>query len=325
MADRTKLTQTRRPDRLVVRTMTLLIWCLTFLICGSSGVVFQRLYQAYRLDREGGRNAMAAAPYQARGQGPAKQEGRAAIIIDDLGEDLGVARRFWELEVPVTLAILPYQKDSQAIAREAAQHGREVLLHLPLQPREYPAVNPGTGALLLSMGREEIQAEIAAQLDALLSCVGVHSHMGSLFTEQEEPMRWVLSVLGERRLFFVDSLTTPDSVARDVAVGMGVSFAQRTHFLDVGKTENSIIRELCRLVDVAAQEGGAIGVAHPSEETLAALPKVVAAFAEKGVRIVPVSEMASLYQGPGAGIEGAGHDPRATEPRGRKMEMEAPG
>jgi polysaccharide deacetylase 2 family uncharacterized protein YibQ len=306
--------------------MIVLIWCLTFLICGFSGVFFQRLYQAYRLDREGGRNAMAAAPYQARGQGPAKKKGRAAIIIDDLGQDLGVARRFWELDVPVTLAILPYQKDSQAIAREAAKDGKEVLLHLPLQPREYPAVNPGTGALLLSMGREEIQAEMAAQLDSLPSCVGVHSHMGSLFTEQEEPMRWVLSVVGERRLFFVDSLTTPDSVARDVAGGMGVPFAQRTRFLDVGKTEDSIIRELCRLVDAAVQEGGAIGVAHPSEETLAALPKVVAAFAEKGVRIVPVSEMASLYQGPGAGMEGAGRDPRPPPaPRGRKMEMEAPG
>jgi polysaccharide deacetylase 2 family uncharacterized protein YibQ len=305
--------------------MVLLIWCLTFLICGSSGVVFQRLYQAYRLDRQGGRDTMAAAPYRARGQGAAKREGRAAIIIDDLGQDLGVARRFWELEVPVTLAILPYQKDSQAIARGAAQHGREVLLHLPLQPRGYPAVNPGTGALLLSMGREEIQAEIAAQLDSLPYCVGAHSHMGSLFTEQEEPMRWVLSVVGERRLCFVDSLTTPDSVARDVAGAMGVPFAQRTHFLDVGKTEDSIIRELCRLVDAAVREGGAIGVAHPSEETLAALPKVVAAIAEKGVRIVPVSEMASLHQGQGAGIEGAGHDPRPQEPRGRKMEMEAPG
>ena len=317
MPDRRKLTQTSRPGRLVVRTVVALIWCLTFLICGSSGVVFQRLYQAYRLDREGGRNALAAAPYQARGQRPANQGGKAAIIIDDLGLDLGVARRFWELEIPVTLAILPYQNDSQAIAHEAAQHGMEVLLHLPLQPREYPAVNPGAGALLLSMGREEIQAEMAAQLDSLPSCVGVHSHMGSLFTEQEEPMGWVLSVVGERRLFFVDSLTTPDSVARGVARGVGVPFVQRTHFLDVVKTEASIIRQLCRLVETAVQEGGAIGVAHPSEETLAALPKVVAAFAEKRVRIVPVSKMASPYQGPGVGAKGSGPDPRTLAPDSR--------
>ena len=325
MPDRRKLTQTSRPGRLVVRTVVALIWCLTFLICGSSGVVFQRLYQAYQLEREGGRNGLGAAPYQARGQRRANQGGKAAIIIDDLGLDLGVARRFWELEIPVTLAILPYQNDSQAIAHEAAQHGMEVLLHLPLQPREYPAVNPGAGALLLSMGREEIQAEMAAQLDSLPSCVGVHSHMGSLFTEQEEPMGWVLSVVGERRLFFVDSLTTPDSVARGVARGVGVPFVQRTHFLDVGKTEASIIRQLCRLVEAAVQEGGAIGVAHPSEETLAALPKVVAAFAEKRVRIVPVSELASPYEGPGVGAQGSEPDPRPPAPDSRKMETEARG
>ena len=109
-------------------------------------------------------------------------------------------------------------------------------------------------------------------------------------------MRWVLSVVAERHLFFVDNLTTPDSAARSVAMELGVPFAQRTHFLDVDKAEDSIVRQLCRMVDSAVREGGAIGIAHPSSETLAALPKVVAAFQAKGVRLVPVSEMVTSHE-----------------------------
>jgi hypothetical protein len=275
------------------------------------GVVSQGLYRAYRVETVGGRNDLAAAPYQHQEQGATKQEKMAAIVIDDLGLDLKMARKFCELEIPVTLAILPYQRHSRRVAREALRHGKEVILHLPMQPRDFPSVNPGTGALLLSMDREQIQAEVAQQLDALPGCVGVSNHMGSLFTEQEEQMRWVLSVVAERDIFFVDSLTTPSSACRSIAHKLGVPFAQRTHFLDVEKTEDYVVRQLCCLLDEAVQQGGAIGIAHPSEEALAALPKVSAAFAEKGVRLVPLSEMVAKHhsfvvgdQGSGTGAQG---------------------
>lgn len=304
MPDRSKLKQSSRPGRLAVRLFVILTWCLTLLIGGLLGVASQGMYQGYRIERSEGSMALAAAPYQGQEEGTEKRENRAAIIIDDLGFDLGMAREFCELESAVTLAILPYQRHSLEVAREALRHGKEVILHLPLQPRKYPAVNPGTGSLLLSMDRQAIQAEVAQQLDSLPHCVGVSSHMGSLFTERRGPMGWVLSVVGERRLFFVDSLTTANSVARGVARNFGVPFARRTHFLDLDKSEDAIIRKLCRLLDTAVLEGGAIGIAHPSEEMLAALPKVTAAFAEKGVRLVPVSEMVTSY--PLSIVRGAG-------------------
>lgn len=290
--DRSKLKQSSRPGRLALKLLVALTWCLTLLIGGIWGVAFQGFYQAHRTD---GSEALAAAPYQGQQVGPKTRDKRAAIIIDDLGLDLGVARKFCELELPVTIAVLPYQRHSLEVAQEALRHGKEVILHLPLQPRQYPTVNPGTGSLLLSMDRQEVQAEVAQQLDSLPLCVGVNSHMGSIFTEQREPMEWVLAVVGERRLFFVDSLTTPNSVARGVAMDFGVPFARRTHFLDADKCEDSAIRRLCRLVDDAVRQGGAVGIAHPSEEMLAALPKVGAAFEEKGVRLVPVSEMVTTY------------------------------
>ena len=102
-----------------------LAWCTTLLAGGAMGVVSQGLYRAYRVETVGGRNDLAAAPYQLQEQGATKQEKMAAIVIDDLGLDLKMARKFCELEIPVTLAILPYQRHSQRVAIEALRLCRE--------------------------------------------------------------------------------------------------------------------------------------------------------------------------------------------------------
>ncbi len=314
MAERGKRVQPGGAGRFGSRWVVFLIWCLTLLLGGSFGLLSQGLYRVYRAECTGGRGFLSAAPYVPQQEGLPGPEKKASIIIDDLGVDLAVAREFLELDMPLTLAVLPYQRYSERIGLEAVRHGKEVILHLPLQPKGYPHTNPGTGALLLSMDRERIQEELARQLDTLPGCVGVSNHMGSLFTEQEHQMRWVLSVLSERDLFFVDSLTTPDSSARRVAADLGIPFAQRTHFLDVERTETAVVTQLCRVMDAAVRQGGAIGIAHPSEATLAALPKVAASFAEKGVRLVPISEMVSIHHPSGVGGVHAGGAPRGQTP-----------
>jgi polysaccharide deacetylase 2 family uncharacterized protein YibQ len=202
-----------------------------------------------------------------------------------------VAEAFFQLDFPITLAVLPYRRYSREVAREAERKGMDVLLHIPLEPRDYPMVNPGTGCLLLSMGRECVQSEITAQLSSLPFCVGVNNHMGSSFMEQNEQVRWVLSVVRDHGLFFVDSLTTSNSVGSALAEEIGVPLVRRTHFLDTRKNEHDAIKQLCRLADDAARYGGAIGFAHPSEEMAEAIPKALIAFEQKGVRLVSVSEM----------------------------------
>ena len=306
MPGRKKSAATRGPGRFVSTGVVFLAWALTLMVGGAFGLASQKLCRAYRIERDGGRNSVSAVPYRLGVEEAGDRERKAAIIIDDLGPDLAVARGFWELPIPLTLAILPYRKYSREISRQALRHGKEVVLHLPMEPKGYPAVNPGPGSLLVSMDRERIQAEVAQQLDSLPECVGVSGYMGSLFTERPEPMRWALSVVAERGLFFVDSLTTPYSAARGVARELGVPFARRSRFLDGKKSEDAIVKQLCCLADSAVRDGGAIGIAHASAETLAALPKVVAGFADKGIRLVPVSEMITADSPPGAGRREAG-------------------
>ena len=126
---------------------------------------------------------------------------RVSIVIDDFGPDLGVAKQFASLPFPVTMSVLPHQAHSREIAELAHRKGREVILHLPMEPLD-TRENPGRGALLLSMSGDEIRRNISAALDTSPYFDGVNNHMGSRMTRDEQMMKTVLSGTQRTRSLF---------------------------------------------------------------------------------------------------------------------------
>ena len=109
----------------------------------------------------------------------AGQAHRVAIVIDDLGGDNDLFQNLLDLNVPVTFSILPFTPFARSTAQKAFQKGREIILHLPMEPRGYPQVNPGKGALLHSMNKEELLRQLARDIAAVPHARGVSNHMGS--------------------------------------------------------------------------------------------------------------------------------------------------
>jgi len=223
---------------------------------------------------------------------PARQKYRAriALIIDDLGYDPGLARGFMDLEIPVGLSVLPCAPFTRRIAAEARKRGCVLMVHLPMEPKRYPAVNPGPGTLYTSMDAEQILHQLSEDLDQVPGARGVNNHMGSLFTEDRDKMTVVLRALKRRHLFFVDSRTTPESVGYDLARKMGIPTARRTVFLDNDLHPEAIESQVRRLLNMARHKGWAIGIGHPHQETLMLLKKSLPALRD-GVDIVPVLEL----------------------------------
>ena len=154
----------------------------------------------------------------------------AAVIVDDFGYNLDVARALCALGRPVTAAILPYAPQTRETALLAAGCGVEIMLHLPLEalvPKENSAGRIGSG-----MTADEVRARVAACLDQVPGSRGVNNHEGSKATVDAVLMTEILNVLNERNLYFVDSLTTNDTIAFDTARGLGVPAAVRRVFLD---------------------------------------------------------------------------------------------
>ncbi len=222
---------------------------------------------------------------------PDRRPAQAAIIIDDLGWDLKTARELLSIKAELTLAVLPHLAFSSRVAQEAASHNREVLLHLPMEPLAYPQKDPGPGALMSYMPGERLKELARAALESMPQARGVNNHMGSRLSESPDAMSSVMEVVGERGLFFVDSLTSPRSVAYEAAKRAGLRAAKRELFLDDEVTAEAIEAKLRELVLVAHRGGRVIAIGHPHPQTIAALRRAIPLLEEEGIEVVPVSQL----------------------------------
>ncbi len=216
---------------------------------------------------------------------------RVAIVIDDLGRDLTAARILADLPISITFSVLPFEDQSREVMALARARGREVMLHMPMEPEGYPQVSPGRGALLAAMNSRDIQRSFRAALENAPSVRGINNHMGSRFTEQEASMDVVMKELRHRRLFFLDSATTIRSVGVDVARRHGVPFLRRDVFLDHVLSESFVRAQIGQLIRRARVQGMAVAIGHPHEVTIKVLKEESQAFEREKVAVVPASQL----------------------------------
>ena len=217
---------------------------------------------------------------------------RVAVIVDDLGRRRDVFDLLREIRRPLTVAVLPGLPLSAAIARDATRAGLEVLLDLPMEPYRYPELDPGPGALLMSMAPAQIQRAVGAQLDAIPAAAGVINWMGSRLTEDRPRMRALLDVLAARRLLLVDAYASSQSIAFDEARDAGVRAARRQILVDHADGEAGDRARWDRVAGWAERRGEVIVVAHGHALTVRLLTEYVPRWEARGLRLVPVSQLA---------------------------------
>ena len=213
-----------------------------------------------------------------------------AIVVDDLGSNKRVAEEFLRLETPLTFAIFPFQPSSRRIAHKAHAEGREIILHLPMEPQGYPRKDPGKGALFVSMDERALLCQLRKDLNAVPFIAGVNNHMGSRFMEDGEKVRLVLRELKERKLFFLDSRTTSKSQGYHIAQELALRADTRDLFLDNESDVGYTKRQLKQLIRIARNHGTAIGICHPYPSTVTALEEMIPQIQAAGIQIVPLSQ-----------------------------------
>lgn len=195
---------------------------------------------------------------------------RFALVIDDMGYHQKVGDALLHLPLALSFAFLPHAPHTKSQLQLAKSRGRDILLHLPMEATD-KKWDPGKGALFLAMNRQKIHRTILEDLAAVPGAIGINNHMGSRFTENETAMRDFLGVLKQQRLFFLDSLTSPNSVGLKIAAELNIPTLHRNVFLDNQQDKEIIKKQLTNLIFLARKQGIAIGIAHPHQATLDAL------------------------------------------------------
>ncbi len=212
---------------------------------------------------------------------PSRQEPalpRIALVIDDLGYiQPELVTRLCSQPVPFSVAVLPYQEHTRESADIAHRLGKEVMLHLPMEPIGYPGPgrDPGPNAILYNLPEAEVRRRVRMALDDIPHRTGVNNHMGSRITPDRTRMAWVLQEVKARKYFFVDSRTEKDSVAYDLAEELGVPAVQRRVFLDDDKAFPEMEKQWERALKLAEKDGAALIIGHIYPETVEALEKLL--------------------------------------------------
>ncbi len=215
------------------------------------------------------------------------------LIIDDLGYNRYWGERVIRIDAPITCAVLPHSPHSKHLARLAHGMGKEVILHAPMANTRGRPLGPG--AMTEQMSELELLSKLLWNLAAVPYARGINNHMGSLLTQREQPMRWVMRELRRNDLFFVDSRTTGDSVAPELALEERVPHAVRDVFLDHERDETKIGRAFEKTIRIAREKGRAVAIGHPHPETVQFLEANVHRLRDMGISIIPASQMALLH------------------------------
>jgi len=215
---------------------------------------------------------------------------KVAFIIDDLGYETGVAKKIMELEFPVALSILPFLRYSEFIAEEGKKNNQEIMLHLPMESNN-SSTNPGPGAIKFYMSEEEIRQAVRDCILDFPYIIGANNHMGSKITEDRKIMEIILEEIKEYNLFFIDSITTKDSIAYEVAQEMKIKSAARSVFLDNENDMEYIKGQMLEVQETALKEGVVIAIGHSRINTFYVLKRMVPELIKAGIEVVPVSEL----------------------------------
>ncbi|WP_035069119.1 divergent polysaccharide deacetylase family protein [Nitratidesulfovibrio termitidis] len=215
---------------------------------------------------------------------------RLAIVIDDIGESMSAARDLAALDYPVTFSVWPRSSHAREAAALAHKAGREVMIHLPMEPVRYPQVKPGPGAILSGQQPEEMAALVRDAVRRVPYAVGLNNHMGSRATQNAAAMRTVCETLDGTGMFVLDSMTHPASKLYFEAKRAGLPAYKRNVFLDVIADKRNIMFQLDKAARIAQAEGQAIAIGHPLPETVAAL-KEWARTRDRTVTIVTVRQL----------------------------------
>lgn len=210
---------------------------------------------------------------------------RVAILVDDGGYGGAVTEAFLKMDPGLTLALMPGGTRAAETSKRAIELGFEVILHLPMEHELGPEW------LNMDMSQEEIRRKTEDAIARVPGLVGINSHMGSLFTANQQAVDRFINVIKDKPYYFVDSRTTAKSKILDAARAAGIKAASRDVFLDNEKDLDYIRKQFAQLIKIALKRGQAVGICHFRKNTAAVMPELLPLLKQNGIELVHASEL----------------------------------
>ncbi|OGS45655.1 MAG: hypothetical protein A2539_07210 [Elusimicrobia bacterium RIFOXYD2_FULL_34_15] len=215
----------------------------------------------------------------------------AIIIIDDIGYKKDELSDFLSLGIPLTYSILPGEQYSSFFAKDLTRLNQEFFMHQPMEPENFPKVNPGKAAILLNMSKDNIEKHVLKNLKSVDGASGINNHMGSAFTQNKQQMETFLQIVKQKGIIFVDSHTSSATVAYKTALSMHIPSLQNEVFIDGEDDVDYMLKQLRFLKILIKKYGSGIAIGHVNRKNLVkALAEIIPEFQKENISFLTVSQ-----------------------------------
>jgi len=219
---------------------------------------------------------------------------RVAIVIGGLAvSQTGTQSAIAKLPGEVTLAFASQGNSIGRWMQEARRRGHEVVMQVPLEPFDYPNVNPGRNTLTVDATPDENLKNLRWVLSRTTNYTAVMNYMGARFATDTEAFGPIMAELGKRGIGYLDDGSSARSVAPDLALKDGVPLAVADTAIDAIQDRGAILKKLDQLEATARSKGYAIGTGSAFNVTIDAVASWVNEAKKRGIEIVPISAVAN--------------------------------
>lgn len=210
------------------------------------------------------------------------------IVMDDIGHNRSLGEQALNLPSEVALAFLPHAPFSRKLAIKANEQQHDILLHQPMENESGYAL--GKGALTSDMDVKSLVNTLLTSLDSIPFVTGINNHMGSLLTQNSDAMSVLLETIKSQDLFFIDSVTSAQTVAWKLSETLNIPTLRRHVFLDNDVRTEALQKQWQTAIKHAKDHGLAVLIAHPYPETLAFLPDAIKGLNTRNIQLISPSE-----------------------------------
>ncbi|MDQ1912362.1 divergent polysaccharide deacetylase family protein [Paenibacillus sp. GD4] len=236
----------------------------------------------------------ASAPIDPQPLPPKQPSKQIALVIDDFGNDMLGTKEMMELPIPFTVAVMPFLPTTKRDAEWAHQLGRDVIIHLPMEPKRGKKSWLGPGAITTDLTDEEVRERVLAAIQDVPHAIGMNNHMGSKVTADERIMRIILTICKEKGLFFLDSRTTDKSKVAQIARELGVPTAENHLFMDDIYSRGHIVKQALKVQKHVKEHEATVVIGHvgpPGKHTAAVLMESIPTLQQLGATFTSVSKL----------------------------------
>lgn len=218
---------------------------------------------------------------------------KVAIIIGGLGvSQTGTQVAISALPPQVTLAFASGGNSLDRWMQAARREGHEIIMQIPLEPFDYPSVNPGRNTMTIDAEPAENRDRLYHSLSRITNYTGVMNYMGARFVTDEAAMTPFFTELGQRGLMYLDDGSSSKSLAHELALQQRVPYVAADLVIDNERDRGTILKRLDEAERIARAQGQAVAIGSAFDVTIDALGQWIREASSRGIEIVPVSALA---------------------------------